>query len=119
MRCGGRFSFWFCFILADWRSWSESCHGINWDLGESPFVRVFRTVGIPAAGHVMNFVVLTAALSSAMCNLYFTSRLLFSLARGGYAPAGLGKLDKQWYAGGGGDGVWEWDCCCDFCFAFF
>jgi L-asparagine transporter-like permease len=43
----------------------------------------------------MNFVVLTAALSSAMCNLYFTSRLLFSLARGGYAPTALGRLSKQ------------------------
>jgi len=63
-------------------------------LGESPFVRVFQIVGIPAAGHVMNFVVLTAALSSAMCNLYFTSRLLFSLARGGYAPAALGRLSE-------------------------
>src|SRR3989475_4828821 len=28
-------------------------------LGESPFVRVFQTVGIPAASHIMNFVVLT------------------------------------------------------------
>jgi len=64
-------------------------------LGESPFVRVFRSVGIPGAGNVMNFVVLTAALSSAMCNLYFTARLLFSLARGGYAPAPLGKLTKR------------------------
>jgi amino acid transporter, AAT family len=64
-------------------------------LGESPFVRVFRSVGIPGAGNVMNFVVLTAALSSAMCNLYFTARLLFSLARGGYAPAPLGKLSKR------------------------
>ncbi|MEQ1353258.1 MAG: amino acid permease [Candidatus Acidiferrum sp.] len=64
-------------------------------LGESPFVRVFRSVGIPGAGNVMNFVVLTAALSSAMCNLYFTARLLFSLARGGYAPASLGKLSKR------------------------
>jgi L-asparagine transporter-like permease len=64
-------------------------------LGESPFVRVFQTVGIPAAGLVMNFVVLTAALSSAMCNLYFTARLLFSLARGGYAPGALGRLSKQ------------------------
>jgi L-asparagine transporter-like permease len=65
------------------------------ELSESPFVRVFRSVGIPGAGHVMNFVVLTAALSSAMCNLYFTARLLFSLARGGYAPASLGKLNKR------------------------
>jgi len=64
-------------------------------LGESPFVRVFETVGIPAAGHVMNFVVLTAALSSATCNLYFASRMLFSLSRGGYAPAVLGRLSKR------------------------
>src|SRR5204862_5330607 len=53
-------------------------------LGESPFVRVFQTVGIPAASHIMNFVVLTAALSSAVANLYFAARLAFSLSRGGY-----------------------------------
>ncbi|HME11830.1 MAG TPA: amino acid permease [Candidatus Acidoferrum sp.] len=64
-------------------------------IGESPFVRVFQNVGIPAAGHVMNFVVLTAALSSAMCNLYFTARMLFSLSRGGYAPVFLGRLSKR------------------------
>src|SRR5271169_6634192 len=64
-------------------------------LGESPFVRVFQTARIPVASHVMNFVVLTAALSSAMCNLYFTARMLFSLARGGYAPSFLGKLSKR------------------------
>jgi AAT family amino acid transporter len=64
-------------------------------LGESPFVRVFQTVRIPAATHVMNFVVLTAALSSAMCNLYFTARMFFSLSRGGYAPSFLGKLSRR------------------------
>ncbi len=73
-------------------------------LGESPFVRVFRSVGIPGAGNVMNFVVLTAALSSAMCNLYFSARLLFSLARGGYAPAIAGKIEQARDAGGRGDG---------------
>jgi len=36
-------------------------------LGESPFVRVFEIVGIPAAAGIMNFVVLTAALSSVNC----------------------------------------------------
>jgi len=65
------------------------------DMGKSPFVRVFETVGIPAAGHIMNFVVLSAALSAATCNVYFTSRMLFSLSRGGYAPAALGKLNKR------------------------
>jgi AAT family amino acid transporter len=64
-------------------------------LGESPFVRVFQTVGIPAAAVVMNFVVLTAALSSVNCNLYLTSRMIFSLARGRYAPAALGALTRR------------------------
>jgi len=65
------------------------------DMGESPFVHVFRTVGIPAATHIMNFVVLTAALSSAVANLYFTARLAFSLARGGYLPSVLGQLSRK------------------------
>ena len=43
----------------------------------------------------MNFVVLTAALSSVNCNLYLTARMLFSLSRGGYAPAALGRLNKR------------------------
>jgi amino acid transporter, AAT family len=64
-------------------------------LGESPFVRVFEIVGIPAAAGVMNFVVLTAALSSVNCNLYLMARMLFSLSRGGYAPAALGRLGKR------------------------
>jgi amino acid transporter, AAT family len=64
-------------------------------LGESPFVRVFETTGIPAAAGVMNFVVLSAALSSVNCNLYLTSRMLFSLARGGYAPSLLGRLSER------------------------
>ena len=59
---------------------------------ESPFVTVFRHVGLPAASHIMNFVVLSAALSGANASLYVDSRTLFSLARGGYAPAGLGTL---------------------------
>lgn len=64
-------------------------------LGESPFVRVFETVGVPAAAGVMNFVVLTAALSSVNCNLYLMARMLFSLSRGGYAPAAFGRLSKR------------------------
>jgi len=62
---------------------------------ESPFVTVFRSVNIPAAGHLMNFVVLTAALSGANAALYVSSRMLFSLARGGWAPSALGKLNSQ------------------------
>jgi L-asparagine transporter-like permease len=43
----------------------------------------------------MNIVVLTAALSGANASLYVASRMLFSLARAGYAPAGLGRLNEQ------------------------
>lgn len=62
--------------------------------GESPFVTVFRTAKIPGAGAVMNFVVLTAALSAANAAWYVASRMLFSLARTGWAPAALGRLNK-------------------------
>ena len=61
---------------------------------ESPFVTVFRTIRIPAAPHIMNFVVLTAALSGSNAALYAASRLLFSMARSGWAPAPLGRLNK-------------------------
>ena len=59
---------------------------------ESPFVTVFRSVNFPGATHFMNFVVLTAALSGANAAFYITSRMLFSLARTGWAPAALGRL---------------------------
>lgn len=76
-------------VLVGVMAWTEA------GLAQSPFVRVFQTVGIPAAAAVMNFVVLTAALSSVNCNLYLTARMLFSLARGGYAPQALGRLNRQ------------------------
>jgi len=64
-------------------------------LTASPFVKVFQLIGVPAAAHVVNFVVITAAASSMNCNLYVVSRMMFSLARGGYAPAALGKVSSR------------------------
>src|SRR6266478_2648894 len=62
---------------------------------ESPFVTVFRSVSLPGAAHFMNFVVLTAALSGANAALYISSRMLFSLARTGWAPSALGRLNTK------------------------
>jgi amino acid transporter, AAT family len=62
---------------------------------ESPFVTTFRTVKIPHASGVMNFVVLTAALSGANATLYVASRMIFSLARTGWASARLGRLNPE------------------------
>lgn len=64
-------------------------------IAASPFVSVFRLVGIGAAGHIVNLVVISAAASSMNCNLYMASRMLFSLARGGYAPAALGRVSRR------------------------
>jgi len=64
-------------------------------VSESPFVTIFRSVNIPGASHLMNFVVLTAALSGANAALYVSSRMLFSMARTGWAPARLGHLNAQ------------------------
>jgi L-asparagine transporter-like permease len=64
-------------------------------VSESPFVTVFAVAGIPAAGFLMNLVVLSAALSGANASLYVTSRMLFSLARSGYAPLKLGRLNRH------------------------
>lgn len=63
-------------------------------VSQSPFVRVFGHSGIAHAAGIMNFVVLSAALSSMNTNLYLCSRMLFSLSRGNYAPRLLGKLGK-------------------------
>jgi L-asparagine transporter-like permease len=62
---------------------------------ESPFVRVFADSGIRHAAGIMNFVVLTAALSSMNTNVYLCSRMLFSLSRGEFAPRFLGRLSKN------------------------
>src|ERR1700686_3847144 len=64
-------------------------------VAESPFVTVFRSVNIPGASHFMNFVVLTAALSGANAALYISSRMLFSLARTGWAPRAFGRLSTK------------------------
>jgi L-asparagine transporter-like permease len=61
----------------------------------SPFVSAFVAARVPFAAAIMNFVVLTAALSSVNTNLYLSTRMLFSLARGGYAPRSVGKVSRN------------------------
>ncbi|HEU4415736.1 MAG TPA: amino acid permease [Candidatus Angelobacter sp.] len=61
----------------------------------SPFVAAFAAAHIPYAATIMNFVVLTAALSSVNTNLYLSTRMLFSLGREGYAPGWMGKVSSN------------------------
>jgi amino acid transporter, AAT family len=71
--------------------WTETGAKI---VAESPFVRVFAHTGIAHAAGIMNFVVISAALSSMNTNVYLCSRMLFSLSRGSYAPKFLGRLSR-------------------------
>lgn len=59
----------------------------------SPFVTAAERIGLPAAGAVLNLLVLVAALSGANASLYVAARMLFSLARSGFAPQALGRLN--------------------------
>lgn len=60
----------------------------------SPFVQVFDRIGIPAAGGIINFVVITAAASSCNSGIFSTGRMLYTLAQFKQAPAMLGKVNR-------------------------
>lgn len=60
----------------------------------SPFVDVFKEIGITRAADVMNAVAITAALSAFNSCLYAASRMLFSLARQGSAPKQLAETNS-------------------------
>jgi L-asparagine transporter-like permease len=71
---------------------------VPWNLAgvdESPFVKVMRILQLPAAAGVVNFVILVAALSAMNSQLYITTRMMFSLARAGYAPRRFGTLGRR------------------------
>ncbi|AKN31761.1 D-alanine/D-serine/glycine permease [Clostridium carboxidivorans P7] len=61
----------------------------------SPFVLTFSKLGIVAAAGIINFVVLTAALSSCNSGIFTTGRMLYNLSLQGSAPKSFGKLSKS------------------------
>ena len=79
-------------MLMPWTSYSA---------GESPFVTVLSNIGVPAAGHVMNLVVLTAAMSSLNSGLYSTGRILRSMSMAGSAPRFTAAMNRNQVPYGG------------------
>ncbi|MFB9997845.1 Probable transport protein YifK [Providencia rustigianii] len=61
----------------------------------SPFVMTFAKVGIVSAAAVINFVVLTAALSGCNSGMYSGGRMLYALAQNKQLPSSLLKLTKS------------------------
>ncbi|MQY01993.1 amino acid permease [Actinomadura macrotermitis] len=79
-------------MLLPWTAYKE---------GESPFVTVLSGLGVPAAGDVMNLIVLTAALSSLNSGLYSTGRILRSLGSAGSAPRFTTRMSRTQVPYGG------------------
>lgn len=63
----------------------------------SPFVQVFSQIGISSAATIINFVVLTAAVSACNSSVFTTGRMLFSLTYNGKSKFAqhVGKLSKR------------------------
>jgi AAT family amino acid transporter len=80
-------------IMLAMSPWNHAGKGTG--ITGSPFVSAFSSVGIPYVASIMNLVVITAALSSSNTDLYLTTRMLFSLSRGRYAPEWLGRLSAK------------------------
>ena len=62
---------------------------------QSPWVIAIANAGIPALDHIINFVILTSASSSANAFLFTGSRYLYALAQNGQAPRFLLKCSKM------------------------
>lgn len=61
----------------------------------SPFVQIFEDVGFTEAAHLLNFVVLTAAVSVYNSAIYSNSRMLYGLAKSDNAPKFFEKLSSR------------------------
>jgi AAT family amino acid transporter len=60
----------------------------------SPFVVMFERIGLREAAGIINFVVITAALSSCNAGIFSGGRILYALSANGYAPSPFAKLSK-------------------------
>lgn len=77
------------FVIVTVYPWNELSN-----LG-SPFVQTFAKVGITFAAGLVNFVVITAALSGANSGTYSASRMIYTLADSGQLPRAFTKLNRH------------------------
>lgn len=76
----------FTVLLTPWNGLSESA---------SPFVLILNRLNIPFSDSILNFIVLTAALSGLNSAMYSSSRMLNSLSSDGQAPKIFLKQNKN------------------------
>ncbi|WP_454253324.1 amino acid permease [Pseudomonas sp. Marseille-Q7302] len=63
--------------------------------GASPFVKIFSLIGSDTAANVLNFVILTAALSVYNSGAYCMSRMLYGMAEQGSAPKVFLRVNRR------------------------
>jgi len=61
----------------------------------TPYVSALAAIGVPAAAHIMNAVILTAVLSALNSGLYVSSRMLLAMTRHGDAPRMLARVNRE------------------------
>ncbi|MDI3410305.1 amino acid permease [Bacillus sonorensis] len=61
----------------------------------SPFVSTFAKVGITAAAGIINFVVITAAMSGCNSGIFSAGRMLYTLGVNGQAPKFFTKISRN------------------------
>ena len=74
------------------------CNGLSLEsIGSigSPFVATFAKVGITAAAGIINFVVITAAMSGCNSGIYSAGRMLYTLGVNGQAPKFFAKISRN------------------------
>ncbi|EFD69259.1 gamma-aminobutyrate permease [Streptomyces lividans TK24] len=72
---------------------------LPWDsqsiVDQGSYVAALDSLGIPNAGEIMNFIVLTSVLSCLNSGLYTASRMAFSLGRRGDAPKAFARTTRR------------------------
>jgi aromatic amino acid transport protein AroP len=81
--------------LTPWDALLNTLNASGDSYSGSPFVQVFSMLGSNTAAHILNFVVLTAALSVYNSGTYCNARMLFGMAEQGDAPESLARVDSR------------------------
>ncbi|WP_019122586.1 amino acid permease [Brevibacillus massiliensis] len=77
------------FVIVTVYPWDQ-LHAIG-----SPFVATFAKIGITAAAGLINFVIITAAMSGCNSGIYSAGRMLYTLGINGQAPKVFTKLSHH------------------------
>lgn len=81
------------FVIMCIYPWPEIAQGGG--VGRSPFVLTFSGLGIKQAAAIINFVIITASLSTANSGMFSNGRMLYNLSLQKQAPQFLSKINSN------------------------